>query len=106
MLVNMTKATFKKAVDERRFVVRQVTPTQFEVLYISHDENSNTFNMLHVVNPDSKNGNFRQTGGGYNKAHSTIEDVAYYVNHNAEDKDSNDLNCVQYLQQNQRWNEI
>lgn len=109
MLKYMTKEAFIKAVDESRFVVVGKTDTKYEVYLITASEEPNgtiRHGMLRVVNPDTKDGNFRQTGGGYNKSHACIDAIAFYVNRNARDKDEVDTNCVDYFQKKQRLNSI
>ena len=109
MLKYMTKEEFKNAVDERRFVVNTLSENKYEVFMMSVqtvEGMAPQFGITRVINPDTKDGNFRQTGGGFNKRYACIEDIAYYLNRNAEDKDTNELDCIKYVQQKQRYNEI
>jgi hypothetical protein len=109
MLKFMTKETFKKAIDERRFMVQNVKGNQYEVFYIGTSDNGQgvpQMNVSRVVNPDSKDGYFKQNGGGYNKAHACIEEIAWYVDHNAEDKDDKELSCISYWALKQNVNSL
>lgn len=106
MLKYMTKASFIEAVDQRRFVVKNPKGNVFEVYYISQLEFDQKFSMVQVINPETKNGCWTKNGGGYNKAIDTIESVAYYIDKNAEDKESNPIKCLDYFMNRQNYNII
>lgn len=109
MLKFMTKERFIQAIDERRFAVQNVKGNKFEVLYIgTHEDGEGVtqYGISRVINPDTKDGYFNQNGGGYNKYHACIEDIAMYINKHAEDKDGNKVNCLEYFQGKQRLNEM
>lgn len=113
MLKYMTKGEFKKAIDERRFVVQNVSGNKFEAFYISdggqNAEGATQFGLIRVVNPDTKTGYFTQTGGGYSKAMATIEDIAHYVDTNKEvehEEGFEDFSCYSYFVSHQNYNEI
>lgn len=113
MLKYMTKGDFKQAIDERRFVVQNVSGNKYQVFYIGSGNKDNEGNVQHglsrVVNPDTKTGYFTQTGGGYSKAMATIEDIARYVNNNKDvehEEGFEDFNCYSYFVSHQNYNEI
>lgn len=106
MLKYMTKAAFIEAVDQRKFVVKELSDTKYEVYLMGFDPIAQTFGIRRVTNPDSKDGIWRKSGGGYNKAQATIDDIAWYVDRNAEDKDSNPVSCTQYFQSKQCYERI
>jgi hypothetical protein len=109
MLTHMTKKTFIEGIDERRFVVRNVKGNRYEVLLMDAQDNGNggqRFSISAVINPDTKDGLFHQSGGGYNKAHACIEDIARYVDRNAEDKDEDDSSCTQHFMYRQHYTEL
>lgn len=109
MLKYMTKEEFIKAVDERKFVVRNVKGNKYEVSMITQQIDPTgvpKYGICAVINPNTKDGFFTQSGGGYNKALASIEDIALYVNEHAEDKDTNEVDCVAYFGRRQNYNTI
>lgn len=109
MLTFMTKKTFIEAINERRFVVRNVKGNRYEVLLMDAQDDGNggqRFSISSVINPETKDGLFNQSGGGYNKAHACIEDIARYVDQHAEDKDEDDSSCTQHFMYRQHYNEL
>ncbi|MER2006275.1 MAG: hypothetical protein ABS939_02385 [Psychrobacillus sp.] len=105
MLKTMTKAQFKEAIDKRQFVVKGLTATRYSVHLMKVRENGE-FILYNVVNPDTKSGNFSQTGGGYSKAMACIEDIARYIDLESPKEIDPDFSCRDYLMKNQKWNEL
>jgi hypothetical protein len=112
MLKYITKKIFIESVRERRFVVQHVKGNKYAVYMISQSVGfegmPQQYSLPQVVNPETKDGLWNQTGGGYNKAHACIEDIARYVDNNAEDKDddSEEESCAIFFMYKQRLNEI
>jgi hypothetical protein len=112
MLKHMTKKTFIEGVSERRFVVTNVKGNKYAVYMITVEDTSAymavpvQYGMAQVVNPNTKDGLWNQNGGGYNKSHACMEDIARYVDDHAEDKDEVEESCAIFFMYKQRLNEI
>jgi hypothetical protein len=109
MLKFMTKETFIQGVKERRFIISNPKGSTFEVHYIGISSDGNgtpQYNVSRVTNPNSKDGTWRKTGGGYNKEYATLEDIALYIDEHAEDKDEGNLSARKFLMTCQRYNSI
>lgn len=106
MLKCMTKEQFKLYIDEYRFAVEQLTPTKFKVMVINYDKSTGTkrYRINQVIN-NNKTGLFIQNGGGYDKSHACIDDIAWYLDNESEEKDS-EFSCIDYLMKNQHFNNI
>jgi hypothetical protein len=109
MLKYMTKEDFVNAVNERRFVVMNPKGNTFQAFMITEQEGNGfkQMGMANIINPDTKDGNFRQTGGGYNKAMATIEEIALYVDKHAPyDERFDGFSCYNFFLSKQNYNTI
>lgn len=106
MLKYMTKEDFTQYVEEERFVVNALNMTKFEAYVIqergaSEKPGGKRFYLQAVINPDTKDGTFIQRGGGFNKSYAVIEDIAYYVDNHADDRDDGGPTAREVLFKNQ-----
>lgn len=93
MLKHMTAGQFKEAVLSNRIIVRKKSPSRFEAYYITYKDGR--FNLRQIVNPDTKDGDFRQTGGNYNKYFATLEKIAAYID--------NGTDLLDFVEKNQNY---